>query len=203
MGLACASRFHARPDRRPYSRHRRGTHRCAAHVLGGQGIPRSRRTRPSAVPRPPPEEMEAPSQQQPRQDPLPRRAGHGHPQGLAPPAEAPLQHQPDHRHREGRPRPSSRINVRLEKAQPPDRPASRSLMAEKAVVPVGVRLSPPTSSTGPIALTPTARESAGSTRLRSGACPCRRARRTRTKRRSGSSPSSKPLRLDCPRRLPP
>jgi hypothetical protein len=38
------------------------------------------------------------------------------PQGMAPPAEAPLQHQSNHRCGEGRPRPSPRINVRLEKA---------------------------------------------------------------------------------------
>lgn len=52
-------------------------------------------------------------------NPLPRRAGHCHSQGLAPPAEAPLQHQQVHRHRESHPRPSSRINVRLEKAHCP------------------------------------------------------------------------------------
>jgi hypothetical protein len=56
-------------------------------------------------------------QHHPRQDPLPWRAGHGHHQGLVPPAEAPLQHQPNHRRGEGRPRPSPRISVRLEKAQ--------------------------------------------------------------------------------------
>lgn len=36
---------------------------------------------------------------------------------MAPPAEAPLQHQSNHRRGEGRPRPSPRISVRLEKAQ--------------------------------------------------------------------------------------
>lgn len=48
--------------------------------------------------------------------PLPRRAGHGHPQGLPAPAEAPLQHQPPHRPGEGSPRASPRISVRLERA---------------------------------------------------------------------------------------
>ncbi len=60
--------------------------------------------------------MEAPAQQHARQDPLPRRAGHGHAEGLATPAEDPLQHQPHHRPAQGRPRPSVRISVRLEKA---------------------------------------------------------------------------------------
>jgi hypothetical protein len=51
------------------------------------------------------ETMEAAPQHHPRQDPQPRRARHGHSQELAPAAEDPLQHQPDHHHREGCPRP--------------------------------------------------------------------------------------------------
>lgn len=60
--------------------------------------------------------LEATAQQHPRQNPVPRRAGHGRPEGLAPATQAPLQHQPDHRHREGRRRPSPRLNLRLERA---------------------------------------------------------------------------------------
>lgn len=65
---------------------------------------------------PPPQTVAAPTQQHTRQDPLPRRAGHGHPEGLAPPTKAPLQHQPHHHDRPSRPRPSTRLGVRLEKA---------------------------------------------------------------------------------------
>ncbi len=75
---------------------------AGTQMPGGQGVSRSRRTRPGAVTGPPPQEMEAPPQHHPRQDPLPGRAGNGHPQGVAPPAETPLQHQPSHRRIEGR-----------------------------------------------------------------------------------------------------
>ncbi|MFD4153494.1 transposase family protein [Streptomyces hydrogenans] len=51
--------------------------------------------RARTISRPTPQTVEAPPQHHPRQDPLPRRAGHGHPQELAPPAKAPLQHQPE------------------------------------------------------------------------------------------------------------
>jgi hypothetical protein len=53
-------------------------------VLSGQGVSRRRRHHPGPVPQPPPEEVETPSQHQPRQDPMHRRAGHGHPQGWRP-----------------------------------------------------------------------------------------------------------------------
>ncbi len=86
-------------------------------VLGRQGVSRSRPTGPRPVPGPTAQEVEAAAQHHPRQDPLRRRAGHGHPEGLTAPAEAPLLPRPHHRHREGRPRPSPRVNVRLEKAQ--------------------------------------------------------------------------------------
>lgn len=43
---------------------------------------------------PPAQAVDAPAQQQSRQDPLPQRAGHDHPQGPAPAMQAPLQHQP-------------------------------------------------------------------------------------------------------------
>lgn len=45
------------------------------------------------------------------------RAGHGHAQVLASTTENPLLSRPHHQHREGRPRPSPRISVRLQKAQ--------------------------------------------------------------------------------------
>lgn len=73
--------------------------------------------RPRTVSGPAPQAVAAPSQRHPRQDPLSRWAGHGLPQRVAPSAEAPLQHQPNHRRREGRPHSSPRLNVRLEKAQ--------------------------------------------------------------------------------------
>ncbi|MGF0174488.1 hypothetical protein ACQF36_29490 [Streptomyces sp. Marseille-Q5077] len=91
--------------------------RSAAHRLQGerrQDIGTRWRRLPSS--RPPTQEMEALPQHHPRQDLLPRRAGHGHPRRVAPPAEAPLQHQPNHRRGEGRSRPSPRLNVRLENA---------------------------------------------------------------------------------------
>lgn len=65
---------------------------------------------------PSPQAVAAPPQQHTRQDPLPRRTDHGHLEGLASPTEAPLQHQPHHSDRPGRPLPSPRISVRLEKA---------------------------------------------------------------------------------------
>lgn len=46
-----------------------------------------------------------------------RCPGNGHPEELAPPTGTPLQHQPHHRRRKGRSRPSSRLSMRLEKAQ--------------------------------------------------------------------------------------
>lgn len=106
----------SRPDCRETAQNHRSPHRSRTQMLGGQGVSRRRRTRPRTVSAPAPQAVEAPPQHHPRQDPLSRRAGHG-PQGVAPPAEAPLQHQPHHRCREGRPGPSPRINVRLEKAQ--------------------------------------------------------------------------------------
>ncbi len=99
---------------RHHGAHRRA-HRRGPEVLGGQGVPRRRQHLQGPIPRPS-EEVEAPSQHQSRQDPLRQRTGHGHPQGLAPPSQAPPQHQPDHRYREGHPRSSPRIDVRLENA---------------------------------------------------------------------------------------
>lgn len=116
LGLAGSVRLDSRPDRRTTARHHRSPRRCTTQMLGGQGVSRRRRTRPGSVSGLPPQTLEAPSQHHPCQYPLPRRAGHGHPQGLAPPAEAALQHQPNHQYGEGRPRPSLRISVRLEKA---------------------------------------------------------------------------------------
>jgi hypothetical protein len=43
----------------------------------------------------------------PREDPSPRRAGHGHPQDLAAPAQAPVLDHPHHQPRPGHPHPSS------------------------------------------------------------------------------------------------
>lgn len=105
----------SRPDRRPYPRHRRRTRRGRTEVLGRQGLSGRWRFHPGALPRPSPQAL-AQAQQHPRQDPLPRRAGHGHPQRLAAPAEAPPWHQPHPRPGEGSPRASPRISVRLEKA---------------------------------------------------------------------------------------
>lgn len=111
------ARLHPRPDRRPHSRDRRSTHRRRPQVLGRQGLPGRRRLHPGALPQPSPQAVAAPPQQHTRQNSLPRRAGHGHPEGLASPTEAPLQHQPHHSDRPGRPRPSPRVSVRLERAQ--------------------------------------------------------------------------------------
>ena len=44
----------------------------------------------------------------PREDPRARRAGDGHPQDLAAPAQTPLQYDPHHHHRQGHPRPATR-----------------------------------------------------------------------------------------------
>ncbi|MFJ6694569.1 hypothetical protein ACIQM4_00650 [Streptomyces sp. NPDC091272] len=54
---------------------------AGAQVLGGQRLPRGRQAHPGPVPGPPAEAVEAPPQQQPHQDPPPRRTGRGHPQG--------------------------------------------------------------------------------------------------------------------------
>ena len=80
-GLAGSARLDSRPDRRTSARERRSPRRREPQMLGGQGVPRSRRTCPGPVPGPPPQEMEAPPQQHPRRDPLPRRAGLGRPSG--------------------------------------------------------------------------------------------------------------------------
>lgn len=117
LGLARPARIDPRPHCCPTPRNHRRAHRGGPEVLGGQGVSRRRRACSSPVPRSPSEEVEAPPQHQSRQDPMRRRTSYGHAQGLASSAEAPLQHQPDHRHGEGRPRPSPRVNVRLENAQ--------------------------------------------------------------------------------------
>lgn len=80
-----------------------------------KGVPRHWPAHPSPLPGPPTQPLEAAAQQPSRQDPLRRRAGHCRAEGLTTLAEAPLQHQPDHRHREGS-RPPPIFNVSLEKA---------------------------------------------------------------------------------------
>lgn len=93
-----------------------------------------------------PKAVEALPQHHPCQDPLPRRAGHGRSEGSASPAEAPLQHQPHPSDRPGRPRPSPRVSVRLEKpiscgkwraprgAGGPDHPKLRAIQEPQALL---------------------------------------------------------------------
>lgn len=75
-----------------------------------------RRLYQAGLPQPSPQAVATPTQQHACQDPVPWRAGDGHAEGLASPAEASLQHQPHHSDRPGRPRPSSRVSVRLKRA---------------------------------------------------------------------------------------
>lgn len=110
-------RLDSRPDRRAAARDHRSHYRSRTQMLSGQGVPRRGRTRPGPVSRPASQAVAASPQQHPRQDALPRQAGHGHSEELASPAEASLQHHPHHSNRPGRPRRSPRASARLEKAQ--------------------------------------------------------------------------------------
>lgn len=84
------------------------------------------RVQPSGLhrPRPPPRRRHGPppSCGRPphtsarRQDPLRRRAGHGHPERPTPAAETPPRHPPHHRHRQDRPRSSPHITMALKTA---------------------------------------------------------------------------------------
>jgi hypothetical protein len=71
----------------------------------------------------------------PRQDPRPRRTGHGHPEDLATPAQAPVQHHPHHRTRPSRPHPPpQRLTLRLGKAHSFDQPGTVVVIgADRAV----------------------------------------------------------------------
>ncbi len=83
---------------------------------GAHGYTPTRRFHPGALPAPSYQSVAASTQQHARRDPVPWRACHGHSEGLAPPAAAPLQHQPHHRGRPRCPRSSPRAGMRLEKA---------------------------------------------------------------------------------------
>ncbi|ROQ26510.1 hypothetical protein EDD98_6146 [Streptomyces sp. PanSC19] len=120
-GIACTARIHPPPDPCPDTRDRRRTRRRRTEVLRGQGASGRWTPSPGTLPEPPSQAVTAAAQQLPRQDPPPRRAGHGHCEGLATPTEAPPQHEPDHRRGEVRSRPSPHPNLRLEKAQCPNR----------------------------------------------------------------------------------
>lgn len=85
-----------RPDRGPEPRHTRRPRRRRHQVLGRQGVPGRRPCDPCPDPWQAPPRLAPTPQPRSRQDSQPRRTRHGHTQVLAAPAEAPLQHHPDH-----------------------------------------------------------------------------------------------------------
>lgn len=91
-------------------------------VLGGQGLPRRRRHHTGALPGALGDALRRPASRQPftREGPRARRAGHGHPQDLAAPAQTALLDHPDHQPREGRPHPApDLLKLRLERLSGP------------------------------------------------------------------------------------
>lgn len=121
--------------------------------------PSSQRGPPPARPekRPSPQAVEAPPQSTHAKIRCPRRAGHGAPERLAPPTEAPLQHQPHHSDRPGRPRPSLRVSVRLEKAHCGRRRLDRGVVLARAGVIRARRPRPSPTGSGEVDPPPPAR----------------------------------------------
>lgn len=108
---------HTRPDRGPEPRHTRRPRRRRHQVLGRQGVPGRRPCAPCPDSWQAPPRLAPTPQRRSRQDSQPRRTRHGHTQVPAAPAEAPLQHPPDHSCRPCRRRPRTRHLIRMEKAQ--------------------------------------------------------------------------------------
>ncbi|WP_442481166.1 transposase family protein [Streptomyces sanglieri] len=82
---------------------------------GGQGVSGRRPCCPCPVPGQDSARLAPASQPRSRQDPQRRRTRHGHPQMLAAPAEAPLQHHPDHRRRPCCRRPRTRHLIKMKR----------------------------------------------------------------------------------------